>query len=233
MRQPRVSLGDGIPRGEEEVSGDSSGWQCWGGGLETEEVPSVCEGSRRKLENKTNVWGNGGEGGTEKRCGQREREEHPVGRAAFSESRGNSIGQGILKGEHSRNGPRLSVECTWCHCIEPAHTADFHIRNHSGGQSTVPASPSPSPLQQAAYGLPAVPVCVHVENQHPATSFPLWSSQGCCWSWRQRAWAGHVFLALVLTGWARDPARGSLGLRTSLGGSVMGGCWGWASTIMS
>lgn len=96
----------------------------------------------------------------------RGREKTPVGRAAFSENRGNSVWQGILKGEPSGNGPRLSVECTWHHPIKPAHVANSHIQTRHGGRSAVPASllhpTAPHKLRKAAHR----PRCMRAEAEH-------------------------------------------------------------------
>lgn len=122
--------------------------------------------------------GSSGEEGAESRgaagCGERKRErEAPAGRAAFSESRGNSVWQGGLKGEHSGKGPRLSAECAWHHPIKPAHLADVHVQNRRHH----PPLPPPSPIRTAE-GRVWADVRACRSGESALTLLRRWSSQG-------------------------------------------------------
>lgn len=123
----------------------------------------------------------------------RGREKAPAGRAAFSESRGNSVWQGGLKGEHSGKGPRLSAECAWHHPIKPAHLADVHVQN----RRRHPPLPPPSPIRKAE-GCVWADVRACRSGESALTLLRRWSSQGQSRRWRQRAPIRHAFLPLGL-----------------------------------
>lgn len=140
--------------------------------LETKQV-RVCMGGGRKELRMTSVCGDKGEGSAEER-GQGRQRKSPAGRAAISESRGNLLRQGILKGEQSGNGPRLCTGHTWCHLIKPAHMAAFHTESRGRGQSTVlPGYPAPKCSRRWHVGCLTL---LRDKGRPPAP--PLWSSQG-------------------------------------------------------